>query len=83
MKAKAKIMRFFSNAIKSVKSNSKTATLPETTNVDEQSQGSIQQPPAMVVEEEPHSIVDSSKLKRTKPAQERQHFEMAVLDKEL
>lgn len=53
--------RFFTNAIKSEISKSKIATLPEPTNVDEQYQVSVQEPPTKVVQVEPHSIVDSRK----------------------
>lgn len=81
-RAKAKITGFFTTAIKSAKSNSKNAKLLEPTNADEQSQASIQEPPTIIVEEKPHSIVDSSKSKRTKPAQERLYSEIAVLNKE-
>ena len=55
------VTRFFTNAIKSEISKSKIATLPEPTNVDEQYQVSVQEPPTKVVQVEPHSIVDSGK----------------------
>ena len=55
------VTRFFTNAIKSEISKSKIATLPEPTNVDEQCQVSVQEPPTKVVQVEPHSIVDSGK----------------------